>query len=68
MPRASTFGALAALYGAEEVLLSPLVLARAAVENAAHTIWILGSPKDDAQERFAGAFLDAMFGAEQAKM
>jgi hypothetical protein len=35
-------GGLAALYTVEEVLLSPLVLARAAIENAAHTICILG--------------------------
>jgi hypothetical protein len=61
-------GGLAALYGAEEVLLSPLVLARAAIENAAHTIWILGSAIDSAEDRLARAFLDAIFGAEQAKM
>jgi hypothetical protein len=58
----------ARFYGAEEVLLSPLVLARAALENAAHTIWILGSPIDSAEDRLARAFLDAIFGAEQAKM
>jgi hypothetical protein len=61
-------GGLTTLYGAEEVLLSPLVLARAAIENAAHTIWILGSPMDSAEDRLARAFLDAIFGAEQAKM
>lgn len=61
-------GGLAALYGADEVLLSPLVLARAAIENAAHTIWILGSPIDRAEDRLARAFLEAIFGAEQAKM
>lgn len=61
-------GGLAALYSVEEVLLSPLVLARAAIENAAHTIWILGNPIDIAEDRLARAFLDAIFGAEQAKM
>lgn len=39
-------GGLGALYDAGEVLLSALVLARAAIENAAHTIWILGSSRD----------------------
>jgi hypothetical protein len=61
-------GGLAALYQAEEVLLSPLVLARSALENSAHTIWILGHPRDSAEDRLARAFLEAIFGAEQAKM
>jgi len=61
-------GGLAALYQAEEVLLSPLVLARSAIENASHTIWILGSAEDSAEDRLARAFLETILGAEQAKM
>jgi hypothetical protein len=61
-------GGLAALYRAEEVLLSPLVLARATIENAAHTIWILGREQESAEDRLARAFLAAILGAEQAKM
>jgi hypothetical protein len=58
---------LSALYGANEVLIAPLVLARAAIENSAHVIWILGSASEGPRDRLARAFLEAIFGAEEAK-
>lgn len=60
-------GSLSALYRANEVLIAPLVLGRAAIENSAHVIWILGSPDDGAEDRLARSFLEAIFGAEEAK-
>jgi hypothetical protein len=61
-------GGLAALYSRPEVLLSPLVLGRCAVEYAAHVLWVLGRPAEDPEDRLARAFLEEIFGAEQAKM
>jgi hypothetical protein len=61
-------GGLAALYACEEVLVAPIVLARCALEHSAHAIWIIGDPNQDAQDRLARAFLEEIFGAEQAKM
>jgi hypothetical protein len=61
-------GGLAALYARGEVVLSPLVLARCAVEYSAHVLWILGEPSEAPEDRLARAFLEDIFGAEQAKM
>jgi hypothetical protein len=61
-------GGLAALYRIEEILLSPLVLARCSIEYSAHTLWIVGDASGHAEDRLARAFLEAIFGAEQAKM
>ncbi len=61
-------GGLAALYMCEEVLVAPLILARCALEHAAHAIWIIGDPNEDPQDRLARSFLEEIFGAEQAMM
>lgn len=61
-------GGLIALYAAEEVLLSPLVLARCAIEHSAHTVWLLGDRATTPEDRLARAFLEVIVGAEQAKM
>jgi hypothetical protein len=61
-------GGLVALYAGEEVLLSPLVLARSAIEHSAHTVWLLGDRATTPEERLARAFLEVIVGAEQAKM
>lgn len=60
-------GALSALYREMEVIIPPLVLARAAIESSAHVIWILGSPETSAEDRLARSFLEVIFGAEEAK-
>ncbi len=59
---------LIALYAGEEVLLSPLVLARCTIEHAAHTVWLLGDRATTPEERLTRAFLEVIVGAEQAKM
>lgn len=61
-------GGLVALYAGEEVLLSPLVLARCAIEHSAHTVWLLGDRATTPEDRLARAFLEVSVGAEQAKM
>jgi hypothetical protein len=61
-------GALAALYEANEVLLSPNVVARCAVEHVAHVAWVLGEQADNAEERLARVFLEELAGAEHAKI
>jgi hypothetical protein len=61
-------GGLLATYARVEVLLAPLVLARCAIEHSAHTIWLLGNKATTPEERLARAFLEAIVGAEQAKM
>ena len=61
-------GSLAALYGVEEVMLSPLVLARSAIEHSAHAVWIVGDASSTAEDRLARAYLELIFGYEQAKM
>jgi hypothetical protein len=61
-------GGLASLYAAGEVLVSPLVLSRCAVEYSAHVLWILGDPTEESEDRLARAFLEEIFGAEQSKM
>jgi hypothetical protein len=60
-------GGLGALYRATEVMIAPLVLARAAIENSAHVIWILGRRSDSAEDRLARSFLEKIVGAEEAK-
>jgi hypothetical protein len=60
-------GALSALYAANEVLLSPNVIARCAVEHAAHIVWVLGAPGDGVDERLARTFLEELADAEHAK-
>jgi hypothetical protein len=61
-------GALGALYTAEEVLLSPIVLARCVFEHAAHVSWILGTPSESSDDRLARAMLEEIFSAEDVKM
>lgn len=61
-------GGLAALYGVEEVLLSPLVLARSSIEHSAHSVWIIGDASSTAEDRLARAYLELISGYEQAKM
>lgn len=61
------FGALSALYRANEVLLAPNVVARCAVEHVAHVAWILGASTESVEERHARALLEELAGAEQAK-
>ena len=61
-------GGLVALYAGEEILLSPLVLARSAIEHSAHTVWLLGDRATTSAARLARAFLEVIVGAEQAKM
>jgi hypothetical protein len=61
-------GALAALYTSEEVLLSPLVLARCAVEHAAYARWIIGDPNESADDRLARALLDEIHSAMTAEV
>jgi hypothetical protein len=61
-------GGLGALYVAEEVLLSPLVLARTSIEHSSHAAWIIGSSEGSAVDRLARAYLEEIHSAEHAKM
>ena len=58
---------LGALYAHQEVLLSPVVLARCVIEHAAHAVWILGGKSKTATDRLARAYLEEVHGAEHAK-
>lgn len=61
------FGAMWALYQANEVLLVPNVIARCAVEHVAHVAWVLGPSTDGVDQRHARALLEELAGAEHAK-
>jgi hypothetical protein len=60
-------GSLGTLYAHQEVLLSPVVLARCVIEHAAHAVWILGGKSKAATDRLARAYLEEVNAAEHAK-
>jgi hypothetical protein len=60
-------GALAVLYGAQEVLYSPSALARCALENCASAAWMLGTGSGAVKDRLARAYREELKSAEEAK-
>jgi hypothetical protein len=60
-------GALAALYGAQEVLYSPSALVRCALENCASAAWVLGAGTGAVKDRLARAYREELKSAQEAK-
>jgi hypothetical protein len=61
------FGALAALYEAQEVLYSPWALARGLIEACGSAAWVLGAEQDTAEHRLVRAYREELKSAEEAK-
>ena len=60
-------GGLAALYNSGEVLFPPALLVRAAIENCAQAMWILGdNPSEPSDLRLARAYLQNLLVADEA--
>lgn len=64
---AEHFGGLGALYRQHEVMYPPGPLFRAVVEHCARALWVLQQGDAPVDDRLARAFLEMLYGAEQAK-